>query len=118
MISYHDHVSPVWKELGWLPIKEHYRDAVLVHKCMYNQAPSYLRQMFTKRNQIHDRETQSQNELDVPKYRTAIGQRTFKYRGTKIWNALDGELKSTTNLKHFKSILKTRLLEGNIQFSF
>jgi hypothetical protein len=74
--------------------------------------------MFTKRNQIHDRETQSQNELDVPKYRTAIGQRTFKYRGTKIWNALDGELKSTTNLKHFKSILKTRLLEGNIQFSF
>ena len=37
------------------------------------------------------------------------GQRTFKYRGTKIWNALDGELNWTTNLKHFKSILKTRL---------
>ena len=69
-VGKYDHVSPVLKELGWLRIKEHlqYRDAVLVHKCMYNQAPSYLRQMFIKRNQIHDRETRSQNELDIPKY--------------------------------------------------
>ena len=43
-VGKYDHVSPVLKELGWLPIKEHlqYRDAVLVHKCMYNQEPSYL----------------------------------------------------------------------------
>ena len=34
-----------------------YIEAVLMHKCMYNQAPSYLSEMFTKRNQIHDRET-------------------------------------------------------------
>ncbi len=59
-VGKYDHVSPVLKELGWLPIKEHlqYRDAL--HKCMYNQAPSYLSQMFMKRNQIHDRETRSQ----------------------------------------------------------
>ena len=44
-------VSPLLKELGWLPTKEHlqYRYAVLVHKCMYNQAPSYLSQMLTRR---------------------------------------------------------------------
>ncbi len=102
-VGKYDHVSPLLKELGWLPIIEHlqYRDDVLVHKCMYNQAPSFLSQMIIKRN--HDRESRSQNELDIPKYRTATGQRTFKYRGTKIWNALDGELKSTANLKHFKS---------------
>ena len=87
-VGKYDHVSPLLKELGWLPIKEHlkYRDAVLMHKCMYNQAPSC--QMFTQRNQIHDRETRNQNELDILKYRTATGQRIFKYRGTKIWNAL------------------------------
>ena len=36
-VGKYDHVSPVLKELGWLPIKEYlqYRDAVLVHKCMY-----------------------------------------------------------------------------------
>ena len=42
---------------------------------MYNQAPSYLSQIFTQRNQIHDRETRDPNELDIPKYRTVIGQR-------------------------------------------
>ena len=99
----------------YLPIKEHlkYRDAVLMHKRGYNQAPSYLRQMFTKRKQTHDRETRNQNELDIPKYRTATGQRTLRYRGTNIWNALDEELKSTANLKHFKFNLNARLLRGN-----
>ena len=54
-VGKYDHVSPLLKELGWLRIKEHlqHRDAVLMHKCMYNQGPSYLSQMFTKRNQIH-----------------------------------------------------------------
>ena len=104
-VGKYNHVSPLLKELDWLPIKEHlqYRDAMLMHNCMYNQAPSYLSQMFTKRNQILDRENRNQNELDIPKYRTATGQRTFKYRGTKIWNALDEELKSTANLKLFKA---------------
>ena len=83
-----------------------------MHNCMYNQALSYLSQMFTKRIQILDRENRNQNELDIPKYRTAIGQRTFKYRGTKTWNALDEELKSTANLKLFKLKLKARLLGG------
>ena len=56
-VGKYDYVSP--KQLGWLPIKEHlqYRDALLVYKCMYNQAPSYSSQIFIKRNQIHDRET-------------------------------------------------------------
>ena len=38
-----------------------------MHKCMYNQAPSYLSKMFTKRNENHDRKTGSPNELDIPK---------------------------------------------------
>ena len=33
------------------------------------------------------------------------------FRTHHIWNALDGELKLTANLKHFKFKLKTRLLE-------
>ena len=73
-VSKYDHVSSLLKELGWLLIREHlqYRDDdVLMQKCLYNQAPSYLSQMFTKRNQIHDRETRNQNELDIPKYWTA-----------------------------------------------
>ena len=53
-VGKYNHVSPLLKELDWLPIKEHlqYRDAILMHKCMYNQAPSYLSQIFTKRIEV------------------------------------------------------------------
>jgi hypothetical protein len=43
--------------------------------------------------------------------RTSIGQRSFKYRGTKIWNGLDTELKSISDLNNFKTKLKTILIE-------
>jgi hypothetical protein len=56
--------------------------------------------------------------LSIPKYRTPTGQRTFKYRETKIWNALDEDLKSIVDINNFKSKLKAGLLEGNIQFTF
>jgi hypothetical protein len=56
--------------------------------------------------------------LFIPKYRTPTGQRTFKYGGSKIWNALDEDLKSIVDINNFKSKLKAGLLEGNIQFTF
>ena len=42
-------------------------------------------------------------KLQIPQYRTC-GQRTFKYRATKIWNALDEQLKSINSINLFKSI--------------
>ena len=49
-VGKYNHVSPLLKELDWLPIKEHlqYRDAILVHNYMYNQAPSNLNSLRLK----------------------------------------------------------------------
>ena len=40
----YDHVTPILKELQWIPVKKHlfYRDAVLAFKCMNGLAPNYL----------------------------------------------------------------------------
>ena len=40
-------------------------------------------------------------KMGIRKYRTSTGQRTSKYRGTKICVALGEKLKSTVSLKHF-----------------
>ena len=58
-----------------------------------------------------DRDPRRNGELDIPKYRTSIGQRSFKYRGTKIWNDPDTELKSIIDLNNFKTELQTILIE-------
>jgi hypothetical protein len=76
-----DHISPTISALGWLPIEEHllYRDTPVMFKCINGQAPSYLCDKFKQRDQVHDRNTRSNEDLDIPKFRTGTGQRTFKY---------------------------------------
>ena len=109
----YDHISPTLNALGWLSIKEHllYRDALLTFKCMNDKAPLYLCDNFEQRNRIHNRDTRRNGDLDIPKYRTSIGQRSFKYRGTKIWNSLDTELKSISDWNNFKTKLKKTFIE-------
>ena len=74
-----DHVTPLLRELNWLPVKEQlfYRDSVLTFKCKNGLAPQYLTSTFTKRSNIHTRYTRTRNTLQIPLCRTATGQRTF-----------------------------------------
>lgn len=63
---------------------------------------------------VSNRHTRKNGDLDIPKFRTSIGQRSFKYRGTKIWNELETELKSTSDLKNFRMKLRSILIEKAI----
>ena len=82
-----------------MAIKEHllYRDAFhSIYAIILNNKTEFITEIL---------------EEPFPKYRTSIGQRSFKYRGTKIWNGLDTELKSISDLNNFKTKLKTILIE-------
>ena len=107
-----DHLTPLLRELNWLPVKEQlfYRDSVLTFKCQNDLAPQYLTSKFTKRSNIHTRNTRARNSLQIPLYRTAIGQHTFSYRGANIWNNLHNELRQSASLASFKRALKGTLL--------
>ena len=87
-----------------------YRDSVLTFKCQNDVAPQYLTSKFTKRSNIHTRNTRTRNSLQIPLYKTAIGQRTFSYRGAYIWNNLHNELRQSASLASFKRALKDTLL--------
>ena len=107
-----DHVTPLLRELNWLPVKEQliYRDFVLIFKYQNDLAPQYLTSKFTKRSNIHTRNTRMRNSLQIPLYRTAIGQRTFSYRGANTWNNLHNELRQSASLASFKRAVKDTLL--------
>ena len=61
-----------------------------------------------------DRNPRRNGDLDIPKYRTSIGQRSFKYRGSKTWNGLYTELKSIIDLNNFKTELQQFLLRSDV----
>jgi hypothetical protein len=94
-----DHITPALPELNWLPVEKLLleRETVMVYKCLNGLAPDYLVDKFIKRSDIHDRSTRNHDLLDISLYRTATGQRTFNYRGAKIWNDLDDKLKNINN---------------------
>lgn len=107
-----EYVTPLLHELNWLPVKEQlfYRDSVLIFKCQNGLAPQYLTSKFTKRSNIHTRNTRTRNSLQIPLYRMATGQRTFSYRGANIWNNLHKELRQNASLASFKHALQDTLL--------
>ena len=106
-----DHVTPLLKELHWLPIKSqlYFRDAVLAFKCMTGSAPTYLSSKFLTRGNVSGRTTRSSQLLHIPLYKTKSGQRTFYYRTVSLWNSLDNDLKLCNSSSNFKRKLRAKL---------
>ena len=106
-----DHVTPLPKELYWLPIKSqlYLRDAVLAFKCMTGSAPTYLSSKFLTRSEVSGRATRSSQLLYIPLYKSKSGQRTFFYRTVSLWNSLDNSLKLCNSSRNFKRKLTAKL---------
>ena len=108
----YDHVTPALKELKWLNITDqlYFRDAVLVFKSLHHLTPYYLSEKFKRNSEMHSRVTRNVNDLHLPLCRLVTGQRTFGFRGAKMWNSLPPEIKSEQSLKSFKHKLHSHLL--------
>ena len=63
----YDHITPLLKELKWLPIKKqlHLRKAILVFRCMNGMAPGHLAVRFVKRFSNSGRQTRSSQLLII-----------------------------------------------------
>ena len=99
----YDHISGGLRSLKWLPIREKLilNDATMMHKCINKLVPDYLADMFKLRSQVHDRQTRSSGALDIPLCRLSTGQRSFAFRGAKLWNSLNDNIKSLKCPKNF-----------------
>ena len=62
--------------------------------------PDYLKGKFVLRSTIHCRNIKSlsDNNLEIPKYRLATGQRSFAYRGCKLRNNLNINIRDNNNI--------------------
>ena len=109
-----DHVTPILKQLQWLPIVKQLevRDAIMVFKCLNGLAPPYLCQKFKTRSEVHNCNTRNRDRLHIPLCRTAAGQRSFTFRGQRLWNSLPDEFQSITNLDVFKVKIKQHFFKG------
>ncbi len=100
-----------FKQINWLPIKERFSQCVCstVFKFFNNNCPVYMKEMFSP--YIEDKNTRSAMfRLYQPYRKTNKGQKGLSYIGPSLWNKLDNECKSITNLNTFKHSIKANFL--------
>ena len=106
-----DHISQGIRSLNWLPVNDklYLNDAIMMFKCINKLVPDYLIGKFTLRSQTHSRNTRQRGQLYLSRCRTIIGQRSFNYRGAKLWNNLRDDGKSSDSVNVFRKRLVSLL---------
>ncbi len=76
-----------------------------VFKSLNNLNPNFMNKIFQVKDIIYD--LRDSNMLCQPKVnKITYGKKTFSYYGTHIWNSLPNNIKESTSLDNFKTMLK------------
>ena len=116
-----DSVTACLAYLCWLPIKQwiKFKLGMLTYKPLHNQGPKYLQDLLHYKTT--DERLRSSNDpylLLIPwtKLKT-YADRSFKVAAPTVWNELPLEIRSSSSLLNFKSMLKTHYIQGGFQSS-
>ena len=105
--------------LHWLPVKKRidFKILSLVHKCLYGEAPEYLKNLLIIQVGGRDglRSATDSMKLIIPRTQyTTFADRSFSVYGPHIWNALPKRIREIENLDQFKKQIKTFLFQNNL----
>ena len=111
-----EHVTPLLKELHWLPIEDRvsFKTLVYVYKSLNGLSPQYIQDCFMV-NSPSDEATRTRSadnkSLLVPRFRKCAGEKAFSIAAPRLWNTLPVEIRNASSLDSFKSMLKTHLFK-------
>ncbi|XP_038564705.1 rab proteins geranylgeranyltransferase component A 1 isoform X2 [Micropterus salmoides] len=112
--SWH-HITPVLKQLHWLPISHRITSKILVltYKAIHHQATSYLTVLLSPYQPSRSLRFTSAGLLYVPKSKlSSLGERAFSRAAPRLWNSLPHEIHTSESLTIFQSRLKTHLFSS------
>ena len=109
----YDHVTPLLKDLHWLPIQQRisFKVLLLVYKALNDSAPSYLTQtlnLYQPRANLRSAKDSLSLVIPATKLKT-YGDRAFSVGGPLLWNDLPFSLRNCKTTESFKRQLKTHL---------
>jgi hypothetical protein len=108
--SRREHITPLLHSLHWLPVKFRimYKVNIITFKALHCDGPSYISELIPMYVPNRVLRSSQQNLLQVPRYRLkTFGGRCFSTCAPILWNSLPDDIRSESNLLHFKSKLKT-----------
>ena len=108
----HEPISPVLKNLHWLPIQSRiqYKVLLLTYQCFHQFAPLYLIELLTSYKPQRMLRSSKKSLVQVPHTMTkSYGERSFSYAAAVLWNNLPEYLRNIPTYEQFRSSLKTHL---------
>ena len=104
----HDHVTPLLRELHWLPVEQRIIFKIL---CLL-LCPSYISDLLETYKPTRSLRSSSRNLLMIPRSRLkSYGDRAFSVAAPKLWNDITETIKCSVDLNAFKRNLKTYLFK-------
>lgn len=113
-----DHITPVLKDLHWLPVPKRidYKILTLVFKALNNTAPKYITDLISIKQCRYPLRSATSPLLIVPRCRTThYGDRAFQRFAPMLWNKLPNEIRGITCLKAFQMKIKEHLFVQSYQ---
>ena len=107
-----DHVTPLLKELHWLPVKFRcqYKIATLAYRHSEGSLPPYLSSSLCTYEPSGSLRSSNEKLIKIPKRNLkSFGQRSFSFMAPSLRNSLPATLRNIPSLSQFKSQLKTFL---------
>lgn len=108
--SRYEHITPVLKELHWLPVEKRIHFKILVHtyRSIHGEAPVYLQNLVKEYRPTRQLRSSSETKLVLPRTKTvSYGERSFQYAAAHLWNDLPSHVRNVPNLTQFRKVLKT-----------
>ena len=98
------------RSLHWLPVKVRstYKIACLCYHCHSSTAPSYVADMLHRKSS-HTRITRSSSYTMPLLSKATLGDRSFSFAPSSVWNFIPNDVRCDPSLSSFKSRLKTFL---------
>ena len=110
-----EHITPVMKELHWLPVRQRisFKVLVLTHQALHGTAPQNITDLLLRYQPTRSLRSSDALLLTAPQSRlTSFGDRAFQHAAPTLWNGLPISLCSVNNLNSFKKALKTFLFKA------
>jgi hypothetical protein len=107
-----DHVTPLLKELHWLPISQRitFKVLLLAYKALNDEGPLYLKDMLRwYKPKVTTRSATDGKLLVIDKTNLSYGDRAFGVSAPRLWNSLPFSLRDSPSTATFKRNLKTHL---------
>ena len=113
-VPYRSHTASLFQDLKIFNIHNiyHYHMCLLMFKIYKGQSPLLLRNMFTLSDNVNN--TRQMFNYNLPLFRLAICQKSFGYKGVKIWNYIVSHVNLNFTTITFKKHVKRHLLNNDI----